>query len=65
MNAPAKLLRLNEAARALGVSTRKLYDLMSNGELPYIQVGGSRRIAIADIDEFIERNRRAAEEASA
>jgi excisionase family DNA binding protein len=41
---------------ALGRST--LYALIAAGELPTIHVGRSMRIAVVDLDAFVERLRR-------
>lgn len=41
-----------EAARALGVSTRRLAQLMRAGELASAVVGGSRRIPISEVQRL-------------
>jgi excisionase family DNA binding protein len=51
------LLRKPEAARLLGISPRKLDELLSTGKIPAIRFGRSVRISIADIEDFIEASR--------
>jgi excisionase family DNA binding protein len=51
------LVTLPEAARLLGVSRSKLYELVAAGELPTVRIGRSRRIAVADLEEFVRRCR--------
>lgn len=43
------------AARLLGVSRTHLYKLMNAGELPCTSVGRDRRISLADLRSFHER----------
>jgi excisionase family DNA binding protein len=42
----AGLQRVYHAARFLGISRGKLYDLMNEGRLPYVLIGRSRRLPI-------------------
>lgn len=51
------LITLPAAARLLGVSRSKLYELVAAGELPTVRIGRSRRIAVADLEEFVRRCR--------
>jgi excisionase family DNA binding protein len=48
------LMRPEEAAVALGVSRAKCYALMAAGLLPVVMVGGSRRIPVSALREWIE-----------
>jgi excisionase family DNA binding protein len=52
------LLRPQEAAAILGVSRAKFYPLMMSGVIPSFRLGGSRRIARADLEVVVERLRR-------
>lgn len=52
------LLSLEEAMQILGIGRTLLYKQMNRGELPWVQIGGTRHIRRADIVEFIERNRK-------
>jgi excisionase family DNA binding protein len=54
------LLTTDEAARALGLSPRKVWELGAVGELPRVQIGRSVRFARGDIEDFIARQRRKA-----
>jgi excisionase family DNA binding protein len=40
------LQRVTHAARFLGVSRSKIYDLMNEGRLPYVLIGRTRRVPI-------------------
>ena len=51
-----KLLRVAEAAEAVGISRSLLYRLVMSGQVRSVVVGGrSRRIPVEAIDEFIAR----------
>ena len=52
-----RLLTIPVAAQLLGVSRSKLYELFAQGELPTVRIGRSRRIAIADVEVFVNRCR--------
>ena len=47
------LLRPIEAANALGVSRSKVYELLSSGQLPKIQVGGCVRVPVDSLRQWI------------
>lgn len=51
------LVTVHEAARRLGLGRSATYTLIQRGELPSIKIGGSRRVAVADLCEFVERLR--------
>ncbi len=51
------LLTEPEAADALGISPRALWDLRSRGEIPVVRVGRSVRYSIRDLEAWIDRNR--------
>lgn len=40
-----------------GMSEGKIYQLMADGELPYVKMDRSRRIEIKEIDAYIARHR--------
>jgi excisionase family DNA binding protein len=48
-----KLLTVVEAARELGISRSKLYELLADGELSSVRIGRTRRIAVAELEEFV------------
>jgi len=59
------LLRPPEAAERLGIGLTKLYELLGRGELKSISIGlKARRIALADLEEFVDRKRAESGEAA-
>jgi len=46
-------LRKHEAANALGISERKVHDLLKSGELPSFKVGRVVLIPVAGVRAFI------------
>ena len=48
--------RPDEVAEILVVSKRTMYRLMENGDMGFINVGGQRRIAADELDNYIKRN---------
>ncbi len=50
-------VRVNDAARMIGVGRTKLYELISGGELETIKFGKSTRIATASLHNLVERHR--------
>jgi len=57
VDAPASklLLKVEEAAYRLSLSRKTLYDLMRRGELASLKIGGSRRIPLTALHDFIAR----------
>ena len=52
---PSRLLYTPvEAAAALGISRSSLYVLLSREAIASVRIGGSRRIPVAALDEFVE-----------
>jgi excisionase family DNA binding protein len=49
------LLRLPEAAAALGLGRSTIYGLIARGELSVIRVGRSVRISVAELNAWAER----------
>jgi excisionase family DNA binding protein len=39
----------------LGISHKKLYDLLNAGELESLRIGSARRITVASIEALIQR----------
>ena len=52
-----RLVTIPAAAKLLGVSRSKLYELLGEGALPTVRIGRSRRIAITDLEAFVGRCR--------
>lgn len=53
MPSPA-LVNLDEAARYLGVSRRHVERLVAAGILPRVRLGRAVRIAIQDLDSYVD-----------
>ena len=49
------LVDVIEAARMLGVGRSKLYQLLTAGEIASIHIGKSRRVVVADLTAFVQR----------
>ncbi len=48
------LLRPQEAAEILGVSRAKLYELLSDGTLPRVRLGGSVRVPALALRRWVD-----------
>jgi|GEM_PF-1345354 len=57
---PRRLLTIVEAAEALSISRSSIYRLFDAGQLAWVQIGGSRRVASAEIERFIATHTEAA-----
>jgi excisionase family DNA binding protein len=55
----ALLVAPRRAEQMLGISHKKLYDLLRDGELESLRIGTARRITVASIQKFIERKKSA------
>ena len=53
-----KLLSTAEACMYLNVGRTSLYRYMNEGLLAYIMVGKQRRIALTELDRFMDRDRK-------
>lgn len=51
------LLTPLEAARALGISRSKLYELLAAGVIPSVLIGSCRRIPLEDLRDAVARLR--------
>lgn len=55
---PAPLcVRVNVAARMIGIGRTKFYQLISDGEVEVIKVGNATLITTASLNAMIERRR--------
>lgn len=55
---PAPLcVRVNVAARMIGIGRTKLYELIGSGEVEVIKVGNATLITTASLNAMIERRR--------
>lgn len=50
-------VRVNDAARMIGVGRTKLYELIASGEIEAIKLGKSTRIMTASLHELVMRQR--------
>jgi excisionase family DNA binding protein len=55
---PHRLRSIGSAAQYLGVSRATVERLVYRGELPIVKVAASTRYDMADLDAYIESNRR-------
>ena len=53
-----QLVDVVEAARRLACGRTQIYQLMDSGRLPWVKIGRCRKIALRDLTEFVEDNRR-------
>ena len=51
---PALLLTPQQAAEALAISPRKLWDMTASGEIPHIRLGRSVRYPLDDLQCWID-----------
>jgi excisionase family DNA binding protein len=51
------LITMEEAARRLSVGRTLIYQQVRRGKLPSIRVGRCRRIALIDLERFVEHLR--------
>ncbi len=49
------LLRVPEAAKALGLGRTKIYELITAGELPVIRVGRAVRVSVTALQKWVEQ----------
>ena len=49
------LVRVEEAARLLSLSRSMIYEMMNSGELPSVRCGTARRIPLAALRLWVER----------
>ena len=50
-------VKVNDAARMIGVGRTKLYELIASGEIQVIKLGKSTRITTASLHELVMRQR--------
>lgn len=54
-NTPRLLLRVEEAAEALAISRRTLYELVRTGEIPVVHIGRSVRVTLTALETYVAR----------
>lgn len=52
-------VRVNDAARMIGVGRTKLYELIAAGEVERVKLGKATRITTASLHDLIRRQREA------
>ena len=50
-------VRINDAARIIGIGRTKLYELIASGELETVKFGKATRITTASLEEMVRRRR--------
>ena len=50
-------VRVNDAARMIGVGRTTLYELISSGELETVKIGNATRSTTASLHNLVERHR--------
>ena len=53
MEQPKLAIRVAQAAEALEISRSKAYEMIARGELPAIRIGGSVRVPLAALREWV------------
>ena len=51
-------LRVEEAARLLGISRSKTYELVATGDIPSVEIGGLRRVPRAALERIVSTQAR-------
>lgn len=51
----SQLLRVTDAAEYLGISRTKLYQLVKAGEIETIKLGGSRRVTLGALFNYVRK----------
>ena len=49
------LYRPAEAAKAIGISRSRIYELIARGEIPSIRVGGVVRVPVASLQGWVNQ----------
>ena len=57
-NTKTLLFYAREAAAALAISPRKLWDMTASGEIPHIRLGRSVRYPLDDLRCWIDRQKK-------
>lgn len=56
MNAAGTMLRVNEVAKKLSVSSRTVWRMIAEGQLKAVRVRGCRRIYGSSVAELLKEN---------
>ncbi len=52
------VVRVRDACRLLSCSQTRIYELMASGEIEAFRDGGSRRVLMSSVKQYIDRRRR-------
>lgn len=52
-----QLMRAGEVATLLNLDRKEVYRMLERGDIPRIKIGRSVRIAPADLDTYLEKQR--------
>jgi excisionase family DNA binding protein len=47
------LLSVEATARVLGIGRSKTWDLIKRGDIPSVQIDGSRRVRVRDLEAYV------------
>jgi excisionase family DNA binding protein len=61
----AILLRVEDAARRLGIARTLMFRLIKDGEVESIRVGRLRRVPVESLEEYVDRLRQAQKSSAA
>lgn len=61
MSSVPLLLTPEQTATALSICRTKVYELLRTGQLESVQIGSSRRIPVAALDDYVERLRKSSD----
>lgn len=53
-----RLLRANEVAEMLAISTRLVWRFRSEGKLPVVKIAGASRFRLSDVQHLMESDRK-------
>ena len=62
MNTAPLLLRIPEAAAKLAISRAKLYEMIHDGHIPVVRLGGAVRVSAAILNEWVVKQGQRSEE---
>ena len=55
---PTLLMKPQQAAEALAISTRTLWRMTASGEIPHVRLGGCLRYPVDDLQRWIDEQKR-------
>jgi excisionase family DNA binding protein len=55
-----QLVSILDVARMLGCGRNRAYELVNSGVLPFVQLGGVRKVDVRDVAAFVDREKQRA-----